>query len=211
MRRIEKGAPPPSLLSYAKQRSPVPTYDDYRGKHELRSSLLRDQRGICCYCMRRIEDDPARTKIEHLHSQARHPNAQLEWKNLFLACVGGQSARPAQQTCDTSKGDADIGIDPAAIREDDFSYTEQGRIQSRNPESQQDLDEVLNLNEATLTRARIAALDELRKRLQQKLGARGAWTRDALGRERDALRAQQPLPELIGVLEYWIVRHQRPR
>lgn len=150
-------------------------------------------------------------KIEHLRSQTHHPALQLDWKNLFGACLGGEGAPRSQQTCDTRKGDADIDVDLITLRDDTFRYTETGRIESTDPDAQHDVDVTLNLNEPALTRARLSALSELRKRLQQKLGASGPWTAAALERERAALGAKHPLPELLGLLEYWIARHQRGR
>jgi|LNFM01.2.fsa_nt_gb uncharacterized protein (TIGR02646 family) len=211
MRRITKGTPPPSLIAHAKERVPDPAYGNYPDTDGLRSCLVRDQGGLCCYCMRRIWADGARMKIEHLRSQRRHPRLQLDWKNLFGACNGGEGARRSQQTCDTRKGDADIDIELLALRDDTFRYTEAGRIESTDGAKQADIDATLNLNEAALVRARISAVSELRRRLQQKLGATGTWTPAALGRERAALCAKRPLPELLGLLEYWIARHQRGR
>jgi uncharacterized protein (TIGR02646 family) len=211
MRRITKGTPPPSLVAHTKQRVPSPVYGNYPDTDGLRACIVRDQGGLCCYCMRRIWPDGRRMKVEHLRSQKRHPDLQLDWKNLFGTCYGGEGAPPSQQTCDTRKGDADIDVDLLALREDAFKYTEDGRIESTDPAGQHDVDVTLNLNEPALTRARRSAVSELRKRLQQKLGAAGPWPATALDRERAELGAKHPLPELLGLLEYWIVRHRRGR
>jgi hypothetical protein len=47
MRNIAKGAEPQSLTAHrARTHS---TYNNYREMQELRESLVREQRGLCCY------------------------------------------------------------------------------------------------------------------------------------------------------------------
>lgn len=210
MLRIVKGAAPPSLLACKKQSEPAPTYAGFREVQALRDSLERDQRGLCCYCMRRIRATEQHMKVEHLRSQRRHPAQQLDWNNLLGACPDVAGARLADQTCDSHKGDADIALDPLTLPPQSFSYTETGTLVARNAAHQSDVDETLNLNCVALKQARRAVLDAIRKELRAELGA-GAWTRAALERKLAVLASKRPLPPLFGMIEFWLERHARRR
>ncbi len=73
---------------------------------EIKTALVRGQRGLCAYCEIRISKslDPAgiaasanEQRVEHYHSksdQSGTTNWALEWSNLWIVCNGG-SLRPA--------------------------------------------------------------------------------------------------------------------
>lgn len=96
MRDITKEIEPRSLTEH--RAGEHCDYDNYQGKDELRQALVREQRGLCCYCMGRIRADTASMKIEHWGSQARFPGDQLHYQNLLGACLGGQSQPSNNQT-----------------------------------------------------------------------------------------------------------------
>ncbi|WP_373398382.1 retron system putative HNH endonuclease [Algoriphagus halophilus] len=100
MKKIVKGNEPRSLTQH--RNSEHSNYNNYAEKDDLRNSLVRDQRGICCYCMGRIEATEAKMKIEHFLSQSLHPDKELEYNNLFGACLGNMKAN-ADEHCDTFK------------------------------------------------------------------------------------------------------------
>jgi hypothetical protein len=58
-------------------------------KDGLRAALVRDQRGLCCYCMTRVEATGTRMKIEHWRCQSRNADLELAYSNLLAACLGG--------------------------------------------------------------------------------------------------------------------------
>ncbi|MBC8066862.1 MAG: TIGR02646 family protein [Deltaproteobacteria bacterium] len=211
MRRVEKGAEPESLLRYRKQKEPAPSYDGFREKQALRERLADDQGGLCCYCMTRIRPDEEGMKVEHFRSQHRHPTLQLLWTNLLGACRDLPGARRSDQTCDSRKGDAELSIDPLTLRSDQFVYEEDGRVLAVDTSLQAELDAVLGLNVTALMRARREAWFALRTVVARKLGARSTWSGAALQREVDALRASRPLPEFLGLFEFWLERLQRKR
>ncbi|HQN20060.1 MAG TPA: hypothetical protein PKV86_13000, partial [Syntrophobacteraceae bacterium] len=80
MRAITKGAEPPSLTAH--RQTPNCDYDNYPDKAALRQALVREQRGICCYCMGRIRNDSTEMKIEHWRCQSGYPDEQLIYRNL---------------------------------------------------------------------------------------------------------------------------------
>ena len=71
MRTIRKG-PEPNQLTQHRHAKPE-DYDGFPGKDELRRNLVREQRGLCCYCLSSIGADSGRMRIEHWRSQHSHP------------------------------------------------------------------------------------------------------------------------------------------
>ncbi|MCC7074546.1 MAG: TIGR02646 family protein, partial [Deltaproteobacteria bacterium] len=63
MRAITKGQEPRSLVEH--RANAHCDYANYADKDGLRAALVRDQRGLCCYCMTRVEATGTGMKIEH--------------------------------------------------------------------------------------------------------------------------------------------------
>lgn len=147
MKAITKGQEPHSLV---KHRSNVKTnYDNYAEKDDLRIALVRDQQGLCCYCMSRIESTGAAMKIEHWRCQARHEDLELTYSNLLAACLGGHGQPMNKQHCDTRKGDQDLKFNPADWNhriDQRIRFEMDGTIASDDSEFNTQLNEVLNLN-----------------------------------------------------------------
>lgn len=160
MRAITKGTEPRSLIEH--RAGAHADYDNFSAKGELRTSLVQEQRGLCCYCMGRVRDDASKTKIEHWQCQERFPAQQLVYRNLLAACKGGEGRPKREQHCDTRKGNSDIQWNPAepthAI-EARVRYEMTGTISSPDMQFNEHLDEVLNLNLEWLKQNRKAALD----------------------------------------------------
>ena len=185
MRTIQKGAEPPSLTAY--RQSPGANYCDYRPKDDLRETLVREQRGLCCFCMGRITPSIGGMKIAHWRSQTGHPAEQLVYGNLLGACKGGEGQRPEAQHCDTRQGNRDLSRNPAhpAHRVGELAkYLGDGSITADDTDFERDLTEILGLNLAWLKNNRKALLTAF----QQSLGKRAAtqaqverWERDLSG------------------------------
>lgn len=160
MKQIRKGAEPPALRAH---RLAGGRFADAQGesrwKEKAQDAILRDQGGLCCYCTARISR--ADMKVEHYLCQDLHGDQDCAWDNLFGACQGGTGCEPAEQHCDTRKGNAALTIHPAGNIEPFLRYLADGRIVASNPAYQHDLDETLNLNVEKLRRARIGVLEGL--------------------------------------------------
>lgn len=89
----------------------------------MRTQLLEDQGGVCCYCNRRITGHGDIT--EHVKPKSSYRELVGEYKNLLLSCEGGQkipSTVPAGLPkfrrrlyplhCDQKKGNAVLLISP---------------------------------------------------------------------------------------------------
>lgn len=166
MRNITKKNEPTSLTQHRCEA--CSDYDNYVKKDDLRSSLVEEQRGLCCYCLQRIHPDSERMKIEHWQSQHLYPQRQLYYSNLLGACRGGEGQKQNKQHCDTRKGNLDLSFNPANITHDVKSkirFLGDGTIEADDSQFSKEINEVLNLNEGALVRNRKAVLDAFREAL----------------------------------------------
>ena len=175
MRNIQKQPEPISLIQH--RCSSHSDYDNYAEKDDLRTSLVSEQRGICCYCMQRIYPTLEKMKIEHCQSQSpnKFPEKQLDYTNLLGACLGGSGKPRRDQHCDTRKGDDDISFNPANLKHDVerlFKFPGSGRIEANDeandPQFQSEIDDVLNLNHSILVNNRKAVIDAFTQILRLK-------------------------------------------
>ena len=139
-------------------------YDNYRGKDALRDALVVEQRGLCCYCMKRIRPSANDMKIEHWQCQAHYRAKQLNYRNLLGACLGGKEELDDFQHCDTKKADSALRwnpADPTHAIESRVQYDLDGTIRSNDDVFNTQLNEILNLNLSFLKNNRKALLDSL--------------------------------------------------
>lgn len=146
MRTINKANEPSSLAQH--RCTPFADFDNYRDKDILRSSLVAEQRGLCCYCLSRIRSESHEMKIEHWHCQDRYCAEQLDYRNLLGACLGNEGQSRKHQHCDTRKGNNDLSrnpADPMRRVEDLIRFEADGRVSSDDPAWDAELNDVLNL------------------------------------------------------------------
>ena len=93
MRFKKAGWPPPELRAWLeenRERLPLEWDELSTGaKTAVRRALHQDQHGLCCYCNRRIQGDDA-DHVEHIAPQT--DENRFDWKNLALACEGGNQS-----------------------------------------------------------------------------------------------------------------------
>jgi hypothetical protein len=158
--------------------------------------------------MQRITEDPGAVKIEHRVPQTVDESRALAWRNMLGVCPGNEGSPPAQQHCDTRKGNEVITVNPferslmATIL-----YTAEGRVRSTREDLQRDLDERLNLNWEALVRRRREAVLGMADALGRRAGQAFSNARLITALQ----RCQQPdgdgrLPPFVGVLEWWLKR-----
>lgn len=147
MRAITKGREPASLTAH--RLTPHSDFDNYAAKDELRDALVGEQRGLCCYCMGRIQSEASLMKVEHWRCQNRFPDEQLSYRNLLGACLGEQGSPVRLQHCDTRKGSRDLRWNPAVRGhriESRVKYDPDGTVRADDSPFDVQLNEVLNLN-----------------------------------------------------------------
>jgi uncharacterized protein (TIGR02646 family) len=182
MRTIAKNREPRSLTEH--RLAPHANYDNYAGKDDLRRALVAEQRGLCCYCLGPIHPTADVMKIAHWHAQTTHPREQLHYRNLLGACRGGEGQPRRMQHCDTYQADRNISknpADPADRVETLIRYRSDGSIASDDVRFDRELNDVLNLNMASLKNERKAVLagftDTIARRGQLERATLERWLR----------------------------------
>lgn len=167
MRTITKEREPRLLETY--RQSDGATFGNLPSnvKEQIQVQLVREQRGLCCYCQSRIRATWDGMKIEHWKSQSpdKYPERQLDYSNMLGACAGGQKhgqkSPRENQHCDTLKGDSDLCFsvcDPAHPIERKIRFLGNGEITSDDEAVRTAINEVLNLNLSRLKENRKSAL-----------------------------------------------------
>lgn len=174
MKYIEKNAEPAKFKVY--RSIPGATYANIttEAKVALRTALLESQGYICCYCMQRVTE--SNCKIEHFKPQKTYNGTNgkadltLNYKNLYIACMGNEGHGYDRLTCDSRKGHEEL----QHVRLDDkgwnnvFKYSADGTISTKdgNQALEKEIEEILNLNEDTLKRNRSSIYDYIMERFK---------------------------------------------
>jgi uncharacterized protein (TIGR02646 family) len=214
MRNIAKGTEPQSLTAHrARTHS---TYSNYREMQDLREALVREQRGLCCYCLCRIVPRESEMKVEHWRSQRRYRLEQLVYTNLLGACKGGEKPNPKDERdvdrhCDTSKGDKDLSLNPAVNDvESTVSYLPDGRIRSSDDTFNEELTLVLSLNTFAMVNQRKAVINSLLQLLPKRQNMRrDEW--EEVARDWNGEGHDNQLREYCSVVVFWIRKYMLPR
>ena len=213
MRVIAKGPEPVSLTAH--RQTPYCDYDNYAAKDDLRRALVREQRGLCCYCMGRIRNGPTTMKIEHWRCRAHHASEQLNYRNLLGACIGGHGQPAHLEHCDTRKGDRDLQwnpADPLHHIETRVRYELDGSIHADDADFDDQINDVLNLTLPVLKNNRKGIYDAvLRWWESQKKRNHGLVPRERLERER--ARYSERVGELApyGQVAVWLLGQKLAR
>lgn len=126
----------------------------------MKEKLLKDQGYVCCYCNRRI--DRKGYPVEHVTPKGKKKEWIGEYKNLLIACQGGNPI-PAGQTmltypmhCDRSKGEYTIPVTPLMPDcECRFVYKKSGMIEEKPGDvDAKETIRILNLNQKFLVMER---------------------------------------------------------
>ena len=197
MRAITKKAEPYELAQYRTR--PGAVYDGGNFtpvKNRIREELLAEQGYLCAYCMQRIS--VTSMKVEHWHSQTRHPGEQLDYGNMLGGCSGNVSSPPSNQYCDTRKANMDISINPANPAHHPrmrIQYAGDGTIRSDDRQFDLEINTILNLNWFRLKSNRKEVLKSVKQVLSRDSSSRtrgevqrliAIWDRkDANGRFRE--------------------------
>jgi len=175
MKHIIKSPEPDFFIAWKKRRSTRkwkrlknPT------KSRLRTSIVKEQGYICCYCMREIPDNHTIT-IEHFYPKdprKGYAHKVFDYQNLMAACHGGRKDPPPRVLhCDAIKSNfLPPPISPLDKNcQEFFGYTFTGRIvaQDQNPEAKATI-RLLNLNSPRLVQQRRAAIETWLEELHEE-------------------------------------------
>lgn len=190
---------------------------DHLDKKPIRDSLVKEQHGICAYCMRRIDSNIHMT-IEHWSSIKVDPDRCLDYGNMLGVCNGGREAGTTNPSvsrcilcCDASKGDMEITISPLNSEHMKLiRYSSEGRIYTypEDEDLEKDINEVLNLNAIMLIEGRKEAYRSYVKFMEiQKKRKRSI--RSTIEKEIERLEGETTYGEFVGVVLYFLKKRLR--
>ncbi|MCR5346685.1 MAG: hypothetical protein K6E38_02830 [Fretibacterium sp.] len=195
---------------------------DSLDKSKIRKSLIREQHGLCGYCMRRI-GDAGSTTIEHRAPVDKNLDRVLDYENMIGVCDGGRTADKEDWPegrhilcCDASKGDREITIDPYDKNHmDKIRYSEKGRIYTYPEDKvlERDINDVLHLNgldgldtSTGLLRARREAYRSYVRGMRRQ---GGKVSRAYIEGRIKAIESQEIYPAFAGVILFFLKRKLR--
>lgn len=203
MRKIDKAREPREWTEYRN----TPNVD-YQSIPPLVESLLKEQGYICAYCMRRIpcrdRNSSEDHRVEHIKCRNRYPAFKLNYNNMVICCPGAISGNQSFH-CDKSKEDEDISFSPLNGEViESLSYRHDGVIRSSNPQWDEELNNVLNLNNEYLKENRKQVLDALIE-VMKHTEVKARWLNQQLDKwsHKDEDGCYKPY---CGVIEWYLKR-----
>jgi len=138
MRSIEKGAEPREFTEWkaCANENWKPTYDNLGNPEKaiVKKALIRDQKGICCYCEGMLVESDSH--IEHIVPQSAEAgkNLSVDYGNLLCSCMNDtEKGQPLH--CGKLRDDW-YGPDYISPLEQDcearFAYSFDGAIKAKN-------------------------------------------------------------------------------
>ena len=163
MRTISK-ADEPCIFTDWKHNHPTARYECLRGKVkiDLRKSLIKEQKGLCCYCESLIDKD--HSHIEHFKPKGvpEFSHLELYYNNLHASCTKNVIAG-MDVHCGHKKDNyySETLLSPLESNcHTHFSYTMDGKIHATDPRGAEAID-VYNLNSELLIRKRKSLIESL--------------------------------------------------
>ncbi len=196
--------------------TPGMDWDGFHERQPVREALVRDQRGLCAYCQRRILADET-MQVEHWVARAGSTtDDEFRWTNLLGVCRGitpdwtTGERRPVRH-CDTSRRNAPLFLHPVEGEgpnpRDHLVYGASGAISARDGDARVTHDiEALNLAATVLERGRAEVLDAFR-RLAERHGYETAYLRKQL----EDYEERAVAPEYFEVIRAYILKKLRQR
>ena len=125
-------------------------------KRTLKEELIKEQYGLCCYCMKKIEW--YNSHIEHFVPRSVDSSKEMDYFNLIASCNGYNEEK---ENCGHKKSnwyDEYLTVSPLDdLCEDIFKYTVDGRILSDDMRGKETIKK-LELDNDLLKRARKSAI-----------------------------------------------------
>ena len=207
MRYIQKGTEPTNLSNYRNGKQG--NFDNYTFKVELREFNLKAQKYLCAYCMCRIENDPLRTKLEHIKTRTNNKNLELVYSNIVAVCNGRNGKI---MHCDSARKEK-IELSFSPTNEGDMNtikYEENKNeisVYSNNAVIETELVEHLNLNFPYLKENRYQALKTWKISILKKYSGKKA----DFTKELNSFLELKKLPPFFGVIEKYCLKEMSRR
>lgn len=162
MRKIDKIASPTDFEKFKHDFKRENGYDAKFGdlqaneKRKLKEELIKEQYGLCCYCMKKI--DWYNSHVEHFIPRSLMPEKEMDYFNLLASCNGYNDSR---ENCGHKKDNWYSEYLTVSPFSDDcekiFKYMPDGRILSDDLRGKETIKH-LELDNELLTRARRSAI-----------------------------------------------------
>lgn len=194
-------------------------YDTDFPKNDVKEILLREQHGICAYCMRRIHMD-SHSRVEHLVPLSKDKDKAIDYMNMLGVCDGGEKVTDNQGhilCCDAHKKETEIELSPLnKVQMDKIAYDKDGRIftEPKDVAMETAINDVLLLNgiqkkdgtvrdtSTELLKGRRDAYDRAR-RMMNTLNVKGKCTSAVIKKLMEELYNSDEREEYVGVKLYY--------
>lgn len=203
---------------------------DLLPKDEIRECLLKEQRYLCAYCMKRIENDGMHMTIEHWYPLSKDKERALEYSNMLGVCDGGRKVNLPEGMhrilcCDAYKGDeTEMTLNPMNQQQMQLiKYTKNGEIYT-DPEDrdlENDIKYKLRLNgkldakgnlvadtSTQLLKGRREAYEKCQSFFEQ-LNRMGKCSSNMLKKKIEDIESQEKMPEFAGVTLFFLNKKYR--
>jgi len=143
-------------------------------KQSLRENILKEQKGQCFYCEKKVENDTEKIHIDHIKQRASFPHLECDYKNMVVSCNGNGENHCGKYKDNQEKWNDEkfiklIPVNPQLSEKpsDFFKYISNGKIKSNNnlPDEKKERAEntikYLNLNFKDLVDARRIVLYQI--------------------------------------------------
>ena len=197
-------------------------FDNDFPKNAVKSVLVREQRGLCAYCMRRIRIN-SHSRVEHLVPLSMDKEKAIDYNNMFGVCDDGEKVIGQLERilcCDAHKKETKISINPLnKIQMDKIAYKPNGIIYTypKDAEMEKDVNETLLLNgiknqdgsvrdtSTEILKGRRDAYDRARL-MMKNLNRNGKCTSTVVKKIMESLHDSKEFEEYVGVKLYYFKR-----
>ena len=197
-------------------------FDNEFPKNDVKEILIKEQRGLCAYCMRRIRMD-SHSRIEHLVPLSADKEKAIDYSNMLGVCDGGEKFVGQQGhvlCCDAHKKETGISTSPLnKMQMDKIAYKPDGTIytEPKDDAMEKDINETLLLNgvrktdgsvkdtSTELLKGRRDAYDRAR-RMMENLNRSGKCTSASVKKIIDNLLDREEREEYVGVKLYYFAK-----
>ena len=194
-------------------------FDSEFPKNDVKAVLIKEQRGLCAYCMRRIRMD-SHSRVEHLMPLSADKEKAIDYGNMLGVCDGGEKSGGQQGhilCCDAHKKETEISTSPLdEIQMGKIAYKPDGTIytEPKDDTMEKDINETLLLNgirkadgsvrdtSTELLKGRRDAYDRAR-RMMESLNRSGKCTSAYVKKIIVQLQDREEREEYVGVKLYY--------
>ena len=129
---------------------------------QLRSDiLLEEQKLLCAYCQKEIDEDSKNSNIDHFKTRNLFPELTLNYLNLLVSCNTKERCSNFKDTHIKSRDEYDNIVNPACENPNEFfDYLPTGEIIAKNVKGQYTID-IFNLQDKSLKECRFQIVKSL--------------------------------------------------